>query len=117
MMTLSEMRALARLIVEEQANSEKWMAAWAKEQAKLQKKDDRLLTAKEAAAILGISVSQLYHIKDYEDGRPRFSYVKCGNAKSSTLKFKASTLVDEYQRYVASLNKVIKLTPIKTAIG
>lgn len=117
MMTYSEMRQLARMIVEEQANNEAWMTAFAKANAKLQKKDDRLLTAKEAADMLGISVSLLYHIKDDENGIPRFSYVKCGNAKSATLKFKASTLVEEYERYVASKKKVIKLSPVKTATG
>lgn len=117
MMSYSEMRQLAKLIVEEQANSEAWMAAFAKANSKLQKKDDKLLSAKEAADMLGISVSLLYHIKDYEDGRPRFSYIKCGKSKSATLKFKASTLVEEYERYVASLNKVIKMSPLKTGTG
>lgn len=118
MMSYSEMRQLAKLIVEEQANNEAWMNAFAKANAKLKKKDDdEMLSTKDAAKRIGISRSLLYHIKDGEDGKPQFSYIKCGNSKSATLKFKASTLVEEYERYVASNKKMIKLRPVKTATG
>lgn len=62
----------------------------------------QLISAKAAAKLAGISVWQLYRIKDDECGKPRFSYIKTGHTKSSTLRFNANTFMDEYQRYVSS---------------
>ena len=98
-----ELRRLAHFIVLEMASNENLIVAMAKAQKKVMKKETRLVSAKEAARIIGISVWQLYHIKDDKAGLPRFSYIKCGKGKSGTLKFNAITLVDEYARYVASL--------------
>ncbi len=64
------------------------------------KKAKRLVPAKKAAEMLGISVWQLYRIKDDKDGRPQFSYTK-GGSQSSPIKFNAVTLIDEYERYLA----------------
>ena len=61
----------------------------------------RLVSPAKAANILGISVWQLYHIKDDKDGKPRFSYVKTGKSQSSRLKFNATTIIDEFERYLA----------------
>lgn len=100
MMTDSEMRRLAHYIVMEQASNEQWLTAYSKAQSKLREPEKRLISAKKAAEILGISVWQLYRIKDDERGVPQFSYTK-GNAQSSPLKFNSATLVDEYDRYLA----------------
>ena len=70
--------------------------------AKTQKQPKRLITAKAAAEMVGISVCQLYRIKDDADGKPRFSYVKTGRSKSSTLRFNAAKFMDEYNRYIGS---------------
>lgn len=110
MMTDAEMRRLAHYIVMEQASNEQWLAAYAKAQSKLRGPERRLISAKKAADMLGISVWQLYRIKDDEDGRPQFSYTK-GSAKSSPLKFDASRLLDEYERYLAKRNKVVTMNP------
>ena len=112
MMTDNELKRLAHLIVMEQAQNEEWMQAFAKAQAKLQKTEKRLVSAKKAAEILGISTWQLYRIKDDEDGKPQFSYTK-GESHSSPLKFNAATLTDEYERYLAKKRvKVVHLKPI-----
>ncbi len=105
-----ELRRLAHYIVLEQASNEEWMNSFAKAQSRLMKSEKtKLISAKKAAEMLGISVWQLYRIKDDADGRPQFSYVKNGNSKSSTLKFNAATLMDEYERYIASNKKIINL--------
>ncbi len=65
------------------------------------KKTKRLISAKKAAEILGISVWQLYRIKDDADGVPQFSYTK-GDSQSSPLKFNETTLIEEYERYLAN---------------
>jgi len=107
MMTDGELRRLAHFIVLEQASSQEWMEAFAKEYAKITKGKEspkRFVSAKQAAGILGISVWQLYRIKDDENGNPRFSYIKSGAEKSSTLKFNAATLMDEYERYISNGN-------------
>lgn len=71
---------------------------------KNQKPQIRFVNTQDAANIIGISKSRLYRIKDYPDGRPRFSYIKSGKSKSCTLKFNANTLIAEYERYVAEQN-------------
>lgn len=100
-MTDLELKRLAHFIVIEQSQSEQWMTAFVAAQAKNKKPEKRIVSAKKAAEILGLSVWQLYRIKDDENGMPRFSYIKSGNKKSSTLKFNAVTLVDEYEKYIA----------------
>jgi hypothetical protein len=92
-MTDSELRRLAHYIVQEQANNEQWLTAFAKAQAKLREPEKRLVGAKKAAEMLGISVTLLRRIKDDENGVPQFSYVK-GGSKSSPLKFFAEIEVD-----------------------
>lgn len=108
MMTDSEMRRLAHYIVMEQASNEQWLTAYAKAQSKLREPQRRLVSAKEAANMLGISVWLLYRIKDDEDGKPQFSYTK-GNAQSSPLKFNSATLIEEYERYLAKQQKVVDI--------
>lgn len=115
MMTDLELRKLARMIVQEQAENEQWMIAFAKAQSKLQKPVEKLVSPAKAAEILGISVWQLYHIKDDEDGRPRFSYVKTGNSQSSPLKFNAATILEEYDRYLSQKKSKTNIVPLKVA--
>ena len=111
-MTDNEMRRLAHLIVMEQANNEEWMIAFAKAQAKLQKHEKRLVSAKKAAEMLGISTWQLYRIKDDEDGMPQFSYTK-GSSQSSPLSFDADKLLEEYERYLSRKRmKVVSIKPL-----
>jgi predicted site-specific integrase-resolvase len=57
---------------------------------KAQQKNPTLVTAKEAASILGISTDRLRHIKD------RFDCVKSGEGKQSRLLFNADTLLKCY---------------------
>ncbi|MBR5728594.1 MAG: hypothetical protein IKX61_00070 [Prevotella sp.] len=104
MMTNGELERLGHYIMLEMVSSEAWMDAFARAFAKVTKGKEtpkRFVSAKEAARILGISVWQLYRIKDDENGKPRFSYIKSGTEKSSTLKFNAATLVEEYERYIS----------------
>ncbi len=115
MMSDNELRRLAHLIVLEQASNEQWMIAFAKAQSKLQKPQKKLVSAKIAADTLGISVWQLYRIKDDEDGRPQFSYTK-GESQSSPLKFDASTLLEDYERYLAR-RKSSKVIQMKAIVG
>ena len=94
-MTDSELRRLAHYIVMEQASNEQWLTAYAKAQSKLREPQRKLISAKEAANMLGISVWRLYRIKDDENGKPQLSYIK-GDSQSSPLKFNSATLIDEY---------------------
>ena len=116
-MTFNELQTLARLIVEEQAKNPEWMAAFAEAQAQQQKKEDKLISAKEAADRLGISVWLLYRIKDDENGNPRFSYRK-GDSQSSPLKFNAATLMKEYDAYLANrrMHKTRIMVPFRAAL-
>ena len=80
----------------------------------------KLISLKEAAKMIGISHWQLYRIKDDVTGKPQFSYVKTGNSQSSTLKFNAATIVEEYERYLAAhknSDRVVSLEPTKIAAG
>ena len=112
MMSDNELRRLAKMIVIEQANNEQWLMNFAKAQQKMQKPEMRLVSAKKAAEMLGISVWQLYRIKDDESGRPQLSYTK-GDSQSSPLKFDASTLLEDYERYLARKKlRVIQMKPV-----
>ena len=115
MMTDLELSKLSDMIVQRLTQNEKWMMAFAKTMAKLQKPAEKLVSPAKAAEILGISVWQLYHIKDDEDGRPRFSYVKTGNSKSSPLKFNAATILEEYDRYLSQKKSKVNIVPLKVA--
>lgn len=75
-MTDLELRKLAKMIVQEQAKNSEWKNAFAKAQAQHQKPVETLVSAQKAATILGISVWQLYRIKDDKDGKPQFTYIK-----------------------------------------
>lgn len=114
-MTDLELRKLAKMIVQEQARSSEWMNAFAKAQAHNQKPAETLVSAQKAATILGISVWQLYRIKDDEDGRPQFTYIK-GDSKSSPIKFNSATLMEEYERYVAKKKKIGKTVTLRKAM-
>ena len=107
-MTDSELRRLAHYIVQEQANNEQWLMAYAKAQSKLREPVKRLVGARQAAEMLGISVTLLRRIKDDENGVPQFSYVK-GGSKSSPLKFNAATLIEEYERYVSKHGNLVDI--------
>ena len=92
-MTDTEIKKLAHYVVIEACSNEDLLRKIATMTTKAQKPQKRLVTAKRAAEILGISVWQLYRIKD------NFSYVK-GGGKSSSLKFNETSLLDEYETYL-----------------
>lgn len=81
----------------------------AKAMLRVSKPKRRLVKLAEAAELLGISTSQLYHIKDDADGRKRFSYVKQGKARSCPVLFDESKLIEEYERYLAEKNSIVPM--------
>ena len=99
-MSIEEIDLLAAKIAEHLMNDDRFTEKVAK--AIGSKPVKKLVSAKEAAAMLGISVMQLYHIKDDENGTPRFSYIKTGSSKQASLKFDSSKLMKEYERYIAT---------------
>lgn len=99
-MSIEELDILAAKIAEHLLNDDRFTEKVAKAVGGRPAK--RLVSAKEAAAMLGISVMQLYHIKDDENGAPRFSYMKTGKTKQASLKFDSSKLMKEYERYIAT---------------
>ena len=101
-MTDYEIRKLAKAIIVEALENDALLTKIASMVQSSTKAPNRLVTAKQAASMLGISVSHLRHIKDDENGMPRFSYIKTGNGKNCSLRFNANTLVQEYERYCGS---------------
>ena len=99
-MSIEELDILAAKIAEHLLNDDRFAEKVAK--AIGGKPVKKLVSAKDAAAMLGISVMQLYHIKDDENGVPRFSYMKTGKTKQASLKFDSSKLMKEYERYIAT---------------
>lgn len=99
-MSIEELDILAAKIAEHLMSDDRFVEKVA--QAAGRRPASKLVSAKDAAAMLGISVMQLYHIKDDENGMPRFSYIKAGSAKSATLKFDLSKLMKEYEQYIAT---------------
>ena len=114
-MTEYELNRLAELIVEKQASSPQWMEAFAMARVQaeftLRTSQKRLISAKQGADRLGISVGHLYHIKEH------FTYVK-GESKSSPLKFNEDTLQDEYKNYLEKEGRNANpfLEPIRKAL-
>ena len=102
-MTDTEIRRLAHYVVLEACSNDDLLRKIANMTAKAQKPPKRLVSAKRAAEILGISVWQLYRIKEH------FSYIKGGNSNSSALKFNEATLVDEYEDYLLITKKTFRL--------
>ena len=100
MMSIEELDVLAAKIAQHLMESDGFAEMFAK--AVGNKPAKRLVSTKEAAMMLGISAMQLYHIKDDENGVPRFSYIKTGSSKQASLKFDASKLIKEYERYIAT---------------
>lgn len=92
-MTDIELKKLAVMIVEQQAQNKDWMQAYVAECIKLEK--DNLVSASKAAEILGISVGHLRRIKEH------FHYVK-GSSQSSPLRFDADKLKEDYLGYIES---------------
>lgn len=99
-MSIEELDILAAKIAEHLVSNDRFVEKMAKAVGGRPAK--KLVSAKEAAAMLGISVMQLYHIKDDENGVPRFSYMKTGKSKQASLKFDSSKLMKEYERYIAT---------------
>ena len=99
-MSIEELDILAAKIAEHLVSNDRFVEKMAKVVGGRPAK--KLVSAKEAAAMLGISVMQLYHIKDDENGVPRFSYMKTGKTKQASLKFDSSKLMKEYERYIAT---------------
>lgn len=108
-MTDYELQKLAAMIVEQQAKDKAWMQAYVAEHIRQEQGIDastNLVSASEAAEILGISVGHLRRIKDH------LHYVK-GGSQSSPLKFDADRLKEDYLDYIKSTQrKVIFGEPI-----
>ena len=102
-MTYNELQTLAKLIVQEQASSKEWMEAFVKAQSEVKVPSVKYVSAKTAAEMLGMSVWQLYRIKGH------LTHKKSGKEQSSTLKFDAWKLVEDYERYIASKKAVLGL--------
>ena len=105
---------LSDKIVEKQASSPEWMEAHARAMMKVmsaQQAAPRLISARQAAQQLGISIGHLYHIKEH------FTYVK-GESKSSPLRFDESKLHDEYKAYLEGEGRMANpfLEPIRRAL-
>ena len=94
-MTTEELKQLAQFMVEAASANKTFMHNLARAMHDVQQ-EKRLITAKEAAQMLNISVWTLYRIM------PAFSAIKTGSSKSSTWRFNADTLLQEYENYLVS---------------
>lgn len=105
-MTDKELRKLAQMIVEEQAANPQWMMEFAKAQAQLRKKPagPQWVNTQVAADTLGISVRTMRDIKKH------FTHIKSGDEKQSSVYFDANKLMEEYDKYLASRKKVVRMT-------
>lgn len=100
-MTDQELQKLAAMIVEQQAKDKAWMQAYVAEHIRQEQGIDastNLVSASEAAEIIGISVGHLRRIKDH------LHYVK-GGSQSSPLKFDADRLKEDYLDYIKSTQR------------
>ena len=113
-MTDDELRRLAHFIVMEQATNEAFIKALASATRELSR-EERLVSLREAAAIIGKSPSWLYKHKE-EDGFRNFSFVKSDGSKNASVMFNAVTLMDEYNRYVNRKKRIVKM-PKMAAFG
>ncbi len=110
MMTDREIDLLAQRICFYAKNDDELLKKVAKFVKQAEKPENKLISLQEAAERLGISKWQLYRIKDDENNVPQFSYIK-GESQSSPLKFNSTTIVDEYNRYLAKKkNKVVNIS-------
>lgn len=98
-MTDYEIKKIAKAIIDEALQNDALLKKIASMVQSPAKAPVRLVTAREAASMLGISVGHLRSIKDDENGMPRFSYVKTGSGKNCALRFNANTLMSDYERY------------------
>ena len=105
MMTDNELRKLAQMIVEAQVSNPQWMLEYAKAQSQLRKKHTgpQWISTKVAAEMLGLSVRTMRDIKKY------FTTIKSGEEKQSSVYFDANLLMDEYDRYLATRKKVVRM--------
>ena len=113
MMTDSELRRLAQFIVEEQAANPEWMLLFAKAQDKVRKgkMEPKWVNSKKAAEILGIEARAMREIKSH------FTHIKGGSEKQGNIYFDANKLVAEYDCYIASKKRFVRLEPAKVAVG
>ena len=63
-----------------------------KNELKKPREEQEWICAKEAAMILGISVSRMRHIKD------RFPHIKSGNSAQGSIRFLRSALIENYAK-------------------
>lgn len=113
MMTDNELKKLAQYIVEEQATNAEWMLQFAKAQEKVRKGKSKpqWVNSEKAAEILGIKPRAIREIKVY------FTHIKSGSEKQGNIYFDANKLREEYDCYIASKNRVVRLKPEKVAVG
>lgn len=118
MLTDREIDMLAQRIVFHVKQDDELLDKIAKMVKKNEKPKKKLISLKDAADKIGISKWQLYRIKDDASGKPQFSYVKTGDSHSSPIKFNAVTIVEEYERYLASSKKKdVSTEYAKIAVG
>lgn len=112
-MTDNELKKLAQYIVEEQATNAEWMLQFAKAQEKVRKGKSKpqWVNSEKAADILGISRRTMRDIKGH------FTFIKSGDERQSNIYFDANKLREEYDCYIASKNRVVRLKPEKVAVG
>ncbi len=101
MLSELEMKTIAMNIIKFAREDDKLIEKIVKAVEKQRSKQPRLVTAKTAASMLGISTWTLYRLKTYPNGEPIFTTIKSGSSRSSTLKYDASKLVQEYEAYLA----------------
>lgn len=95
MLTERDCKMIAECFCEALKNDTELQDVMARAMARTAKQKERLVKLSEAARILGVSKSFLYHEKD------NFSCVKTGNAKTSHLLFNEARLIPEYEAYLA----------------
>lgn len=95
MLTERDCRMIAECFCEALKSDTELQDVMARAMARTAKRKDRLVKLSEAARILGVSKSFLYHAKQ------NFSCVKTGNAKTSHLLFNEARLIPEYEAYLA----------------
>lgn len=100
-MTDVEIRMLAKYIVEESNSDGAVLDKIISVVVTGDKSERRLVSAKKAAEILGISTSLLYKTKCYPDGRPILTCMKLGSNKSNILRYDANKIVLEWEAYAA----------------
>lgn len=98
MLTDCDCRKIAECFCEALKSDTELQDVMARAMLRASKQKETLIKLSDAAKILGISKSLMYHIKDH------FSHVKTGQSKTCHLLFNEAKLISEYQTYLATKN-------------